>query len=161
MSFTTLSPRWLNPLVQHARQYPNPALRNRLRIPLTSDGLSGVNRSRLCARNKSISTAPTSRAVKQNGAVHARSSSRFESAGIAAAVAAGVFVLVGGLFTTNRPTRAEAPDDGEKFIRLHEIQEHNRQADTYWVYRSNRVYDITDWIPNHPGGEVIMRERRL
>ncbi|KAF2478503.1 Oxidoreductase, molybdopterin-binding domain-containing protein, partial [Neohortaea acidophila] len=40
---------------------------------------------------------------------------------------------------------------------LHEIQEHNRKADNYWVYRGNRVYDITDWIPNHPGGDVIMR----
>lgn len=152
MSFAPLSPRCLRPLVQHARQFPNPALRNRL-----SDGASGVNQSRLCARNKSISTAPTSRTVNQPGAWHARPSSRFDSAGIAAAVAATVFVLLGGLLTTNRSTRAEAPADSENFIRLHEIQEHNRQADTYWVYRGNRVYDITEWIPNHPGGEVIMR----
>ncbi|KAK3071275.1 hypothetical protein LTR53_008929 [Teratosphaeriaceae sp. CCFEE 6253] len=61
---------------------------------------------------------------------------------------------------TSRPVLAEALDElppKERLIRLDEIHEHNRTADTYWVFRGDRVYDITDWVPNHPGGEVILR----
>ena len=60
-------------------------------------------------------------------------------------------------FTTFAETPESASDDGTRFIRLQEIHEHNRKSGNYWVYRGNRVYDITDWVPNHPGGEVIMR----
>jgi sulfite oxidase len=44
-----------------------------------------------------------------------------------------------------------------RLIRLHEIHKHNRASDSYWVYRGDKVYDITDWVPNHPGGEVILK----
>ena len=30
-------------------------------------------------------------------------------------------------------------------------------ADNFWVIKGDRVYDITEWVPNHPGGEVILR----
>ena len=49
---------------------------------------------------------------------------------------------------------AEAPPD--KFIRLSDIHRHNRDSQAYWIYRGDRVYDITDWVPNHPGGDVIL-----
>lgn len=52
---------------------------------------------------------------------------------------------------------AESPDSDTRYIRLVDIREHNRKADSYWVYRGDRVYDITEWVPNHPGGDVIMR----
>lgn len=57
---------------------------------------------------------------------------------------------------------AEAPpkDDektGTRHIRLSEVKKHSADADTKWVTRGTRVYDITDWIPGHPGGEVILR----
>ncbi len=25
-----------------------------------------------------------------------------------------------------------------------------------WIIIHNKVYNITEWIPNHPGGEIIM-----
>jgi len=68
---------------------------------------------------------------------------------------------IGGLTST---AHAEAPPtepplvvkDPRK-IRLAEVHQHGREAEHFWVIRGNRVYDITDWVPNHPGGEVILR----
>lgn len=41
--------------------------------------------------------------------------------------------------------------------RLSELPRHGRHGSTQWVLRGNRVYDITDFIPGHPGGAVILR----
>ncbi|KAI6793812.1 hypothetical protein KC363_g5594 [Hortaea werneckii] len=79
------------------------------------------------------------------------------STNIATAIAGGALAFAGAIFVTTNTSFAEQPGSDNKYIRLEEIHEHNRKADTYWVYRGDRVYDITDWIPNHPGGEVIMR----
>ncbi|CAD7933793.1 unnamed protein product [Amoebophrya sp. A120] len=32
-----------------------------------------------------------------------------------------------------------------------EIGKHNKQADC-WVIIGDDVYDVTNWLPNHPGG---------
>lgn len=42
-------------------------------------------------------------------------------------------------------------------FRLSEIKEHDGSSPSPWVTYENKVYDITDWIPAHPGGEVILR----
>ena len=70
-------------------------------------------------------------------------------------VAAGVaFVLL----QASGPAIAEEPaQDEARLIRLAEVSEHGRSAETFWVYRGDRVYDITEWVPNHPGGDVILR----
>ncbi|KAK5107703.1 hypothetical protein LTR62_000897 [Meristemomyces frigidus] len=75
----------------------------------------------------------------------------------------GFFIAAGlaySLATPARSTLADAPDESpakQRLIRLEEIHEHNRTAGTYWVFRGDSVYDITDWVPDHPGGEVILR----
>lgn len=51
---------------------------------------------------------------------------------------------------------AEAPPAPPK-IRLSEVSKHGAEAEEIWIVRGTRVYDITDWVPNHPGGEVILR----
>lgn len=51
---------------------------------------------------------------------------------------------------------AESPAEPRK-IRLSEVHEHGSDAAEVWVVKGDRVYDITEWIPNHPGGEVILR----
>lgn len=51
---------------------------------------------------------------------------------------------------------AEAPS-APRTIRLSEVKAHGAKAERRWVVKGTRVYDITDWIPNHPGGEVILR----
>ncbi|ETN44460.1 uncharacterized protein HMPREF1541_10641 [Cyphellophora europaea CBS 101466] len=56
------------------------------------------------------------------------------------------------------PAWAEAPtEDKPRQIRLSEVRKHGRRSEKRWVVRGNKVYDITEWIPNHPGGEVILR----
>ena len=42
-------------------------------------------------------------------------------------------------------------------IRLEEVKQHGREAEAKWVTHGIRVFDITDWILSHPGGEVILR----
>ncbi|KAI1823296.1 Oxidoreductase, molybdopterin-binding domain-containing protein [Xylaria intraflava] len=56
----------------------------------------------------------------------------------------------------------EAPvgDDGVDQLpryRLSEIKEHGPKSERPWVIYEDKVYDITDWVPAHPGGEVILR----
>lgn len=66
-------------------------------------------------------------------------------------------------FLTNAPTLyAEAPhtasqDPPPRTIRLEDVKKHGSDAKDKWVTKGARVYDITDWISGHPGGEVILR----
>ncbi|TVY47564.1 Sulfite oxidase [Lachnellula occidentalis] len=61
--------------------------------------------------------------------------------------------------------QAEAPpdqdDEGDaqlrKRIRLDEVKEHGPDSERPWVVRGQSVYDITEWVAGHPGGEVILR----
>ncbi|RVX66467.1 hypothetical protein B0A52_09697 [Exophiala mesophila] len=64
--------------------------------------------------------------------------------------------FVSAVWTHSHSTvHAEAPP--AKTIRLAEVRKHGANATRRWVVKSTKVYDITDWIPNHPGGEVILR----
>ncbi|PHH80612.1 hypothetical protein CDD80_615 [Ophiocordyceps camponoti-rufipedis] len=42
-------------------------------------------------------------------------------------------------------------------FRIHDIRKHGPDSDRPWVIRADKVYDITDWVPAHPGGQVILR----
>lgn len=81
---------------------------------------------------------------------------------LAIGITAGLAGLL-ALAQLGRTALAEAPpndnnEDAEtRLFRLDEINHHNRESKGYWVYRGDRVYDITDWVPNHPGGDVILR----
>ncbi|PKS08689.1 hypothetical protein jhhlp_004742 [Lomentospora prolificans] len=41
--------------------------------------------------------------------------------------------------------------------RISEVRKHGPNSDRPWVTYGDKVYDITDWIPAHPGGDVILR----
>ena len=66
-------------------------------------------------------------------------------------------------FLANVPTLcAQSPhasnqDSPSRKIRLEDVKKHGSDAETKWVTRGARVYDITDWISGHPGGDVILR----
>jgi cytochrome b involved in lipid metabolism len=92
------------------------------------------------------------------------------STGTRSTLAIGIAAGLAGCFTLaqlGRKPLAEAPprdndvkddeDPQTRLFRLDEINHHNRETKGYWVYRGDRVYDITDWVPNHPGGDVILR----
>lgn len=85
---------------------------------------------------------------------HSYSAARRLGIGLVSAVIAAGYLAA----STRGAVAEERPrSDDCKLFRLAEIHEHNRSADTFWVFRGKRVYDITDWVPNHPGGEVILR----
>ncbi|KOS23331.1 Sulfite oxidase [Escovopsis weberi] len=41
--------------------------------------------------------------------------------------------------------------------RISEIRKHDASSDQPWVMYGDKVYDITDWVSAHPGGQVILR----
>ncbi len=48
-------------------------------------------------------------------------------------------------------------NDTLPYYRLSEVKEHGPKSARPWVTYQGKIYDITDWIPAHPGGEVILR----
>lgn len=42
-------------------------------------------------------------------------------------------------------------------FRIAEVRKHGADSDNPWVIHGDKVYDITDWISAHPGGQVILR----
>jgi len=44
----------------------------------------------------------------------------------------------------------------KKIFTLGEVQKHNTKKDA-WTIIENKVYNISSWIPKHPGGEIIMQ----
>jgi sulfite oxidase len=42
-------------------------------------------------------------------------------------------------------------------FRLSDIRKHDGQSGSPWVTRGDKVYDITDWVAAHPGGDVILQ----
>jgi cytochrome b involved in lipid metabolism len=40
--------------------------------------------------------------------------------------------------------------------KMGDVANHNTSSDA-WIVIDNNVYNITDWIPKHPGGEIILR----
>lgn len=50
-----------------------------------------------------------------------------------------------------------AHESQARLIRLAEVKLHDRESDNPWVTRGDSVYDITEWVGAHPGGEVILR----
>lgn len=39
---------------------------------------------------------------------------------------------------------------------LSEIRKHDATSDQPWIIHADKVYDITDWVPAHPGGKIIL-----
>eukprot|EP00736_Rhodelphis_marinus_P010532 Rmarinus@m.4439 len=52
--------------------------------------------------------------------------------------------------------RSQLPDD--RFFSVSEIVLHNNKENGYWMLVDDMVYDVTDFLPMHPGGIRIIRE---
>ncbi|CAI4214515.1 unnamed protein product [Parascedosporium putredinis] len=52
---------------------------------------------------------------------------------------------------------SDGRDPSRPRYRISEVRSHGADSDRPWVTYGDKVYDITDWIPAHPGGEVILR----
>ncbi|KEY65675.1 hypothetical protein S7711_07510 [Stachybotrys chartarum IBT 7711] len=58
---------------------------------------------------------------------------------------------------SSKPTVVNDRDSTLPSFRLEEIRQHNGTSEHPWVTRGDKVYDITDWVAAHPGGQVILR----
>ncbi|XP_051737483.1 cytochrome b5 [Ctenopharyngodon idella] len=47
---------------------------------------------------------------------------------------------------------------GVKYYRLSEVEERNSFKST-WIIINNKVYDVTKFLEEHPGGEEVLREQ--
>lgn len=69
------------------------------------------------------------------------------------ALAAGVFVSLGRTDTTAPSANKES---AQMTYTTEDVKKHNSKK-SCWTIISGSVYDITSYIPRHPGGEEILR----
>lgn len=125
-----------------------------------------MNRALLCTRlvtRKALTcriSSSCSFLSKQSFSKAANSSKTTKSV---APFVVGVTVLASiavGFSVYEAPSSAQtqAQVDSPKLakIRLADVKKHGRDADAKWVIRGTKVYDITEWISGHPGGEIIL-----
>ncbi|GKF43517.1 delta(8)-fatty-acid desaturase-like protein [Tanacetum coccineum] len=43
--------------------------------------------------------------------------------------------------------------DGKTYITSEELQKHNKASDL-WILIQGKVYDVTEWVKIHPGGDI-------
>ncbi len=72
------------------------------------------------------------------------------------AFVASLFTLV-SVSALSSSERDEAGDEGLEPITLNELAEHDG-AESCWKAIHGRVYDITDYVPNHPTDEAVILE---
>ncbi|KAK2068151.1 hypothetical protein P8C59_002810 [Phyllachora maydis] len=72
-----------------------------------------------------------------------------------------VVIYESGFVQASRPAGKAAPDDTRDRslprLRLATVREHDGRSAHPWVTHEDKVYDITDWVAAHPGGDVILR----
>jgi monoamine oxidase/predicted heme/steroid binding protein len=58
--------------------------------------------------------------------------------------------------TNNKTLKHKLGGSIKKTFTLAEVKKHKKKGDA-WTIIENKVYDISKWIPSHPGGDVIMK----
>lgn len=72
-------------------------------------------------------------------------------------------ILIGLNFESHKTDQHTHEKDVERVaeksrqIRLADVKLHDGLSDRPWVTKGTAVYDITEWVGAHPGGEVILR----
>ncbi|KAH8170422.1 oxidoreductase molybdopterin binding domain-containing protein [Sarocladium implicatum] len=136
---------------------------------------------RLLRSCRTVARAQCPRMAAQNGCCsyatqsNARSSSRqarnTRNATITTLVAGAGLAAYAVSQLRQHPASCEAPSAAETEsepahdtrdpqhprYRLADVRKHDASSDHPWVIFEDKIYDITDWIPAHPGGSVILR----
>ena len=132
-----------------------------LRQPISSTRIPAKNAWQQC-RSFQISV-PRSAAKSTKTAAASFSYNGTRTLGLALLAGAGIFSASYALsrqyrISLDAPATSESlqPLDLPEF-RLSEIRKHDGHSEQPWIIHGNKVYDITDWVPAHPGGDVILR----
>uniref|UniRef100_H3CVD0 Cytochrome b5 type B n=2 Tax=Tetraodon nigroviridis TaxID=99883 RepID=H3CVD0_TETNG len=64
----------------------------------------------------------------------------------------------GAVDSTNVEENGRPVESDVKYFTLEEIKEHNMSNDT-WIVIHDKVYDITRFLEEHPGGEEVLLEQ--
>ncbi|KAM8876698.1 cytochrome b5 type B [Synchiropus picturatus] len=59
---------------------------------------------------------------------------------------------------TNNGVADASVDDGVQYYRMEDIRKHNISTDT-WLVIHNKIYDVTKFLEEHPGGEEVLLEQ--
>lgn len=84
----------------------------------------------------------------------------FRNAGTVLGISAGGLGVLGWTLLYGTIVHAESSSDlppRGNILRLSEVRKHGAGAERIWVIKDTSIYDITDWISVHPGGDVILR----
>ncbi|KAJ4210769.1 hypothetical protein NW759_013073 [Fusarium solani] len=105
-------------------------------------------------------TSPIARAASTNPRP-STTTPRYPSAYITILLAGAASFYAAYSFVKAPPTRCDAPSDTRDpslpRYRISEVRKHDAHSDNPWVIHDDKVYDITEWIGAHPGGNVILR----
>lgn len=71
------------------------------------------------------------------------------------AAAVGIFVLNGRRSTGNTGVKGRTVQASDRSITLDEIARHSDQK-SCWMTIEGKVYDVTSYIPGHPGGQMML-----
>ncbi|XP_053277611.1 cytochrome b5 isoform X1 [Pleuronectes platessa] len=64
----------------------------------------------------------------------------------------------GSASNSNAEVNGEIVESDVKYYTLEEIREHNMSSDS-WLIIHDKVYDITGFLEEHPGGEEVLLEQ--
>lgn len=69
------------------------------------------------------------------------------------ALIVGLFVIGSGyILATSKPTDKVDDVSGGEIYRMSEVERHDTE-ESCWAVVNDSVYDLTEWIGGHPGGE--------
>ncbi|XP_037551720.1 cytochrome b5 [Nematolebias whitei] len=60
--------------------------------------------------------------------------------------------------SANKVRNEEKADGGVKFYTFEDVRVHNMSKDT-WLIIHNKVYDVSSFLEEHPGGEEVLLEQ--
>jgi len=64
---------------------------------------------------------------------------------------------LGGIRSVQGPLSGDDRDPSLPRFHLVDVRQHGASSARPWVTYEDKVYDITDWVSAHPGGDVILR----
>lgn len=73
-----------------------------------------------------------------------------------AVTAGSVFAVINKDDSSNELTQNQDAESSLTAYSKSDVAEHNSESDC-WTYINNKVYDLTEYIPRHPGGDEVLR----